>query len=289
MSTAAMPAPRTTWRTVVGRTLVFVIGFFCWALSSTATSPLSTFLLFAVAIAAFGYALSRIPLLAVGVVGFACIGVSSKVPWLEPVGFCVWALIPVYMLWMFIAPGPRSVESAFAAEWLANGPLVPVATTICEYRVGRRAMDWLTGISAGLTLLGVALLVGGNEIGILAAPAAIMAATFGAIDWASRRLRFRIDSAGLEQVGLFRTRRIAWSGISNLTLTVFTNFRTGIMTYRYRVQSPATEVTFDSTISGAEQLRDTIEAAAGMTWGEPETGTVTRDRGTVPAGRAADR
>lgn len=286
MTSTTLPAARSTLWVVLGRATLVVAAILLWAFATEAASPAAGLAMFAAAIVLVGYALRRVVVLAALLVWFMGLGLSRHVPLAEPVAWVALGVVPVWIVARYLRPGPRPAWSDTPAAWLADGPIVAVAPTSYEYAKGRRLLRGLAIGSGVATLVGGALLLARQEVGVLALPAAILALTFGAVDVFTGRMGVRIDAAGIHQRRAFgAAQSVPWTRVSGLSLTTMTNVRTRVTTYRYRVLAPGAEVGFYSTMTGAEALRDTIERATGMEWNEPASGMVWRDRGIVAAGR----
>ena len=154
----------------------------------------------------------------------------------------------------------------------AAAPFVPVVPRTYP---GGRPSRWL-GVAAWL--------LGGTSIGLMAGTtrdldpavggglglaAAIMALTFAFANWFAGRVHIRVDGSGIHGRVLWREHGIAWRDVAELRLR-YVVIGVGVRLVYYSVRSSTREVAFPSSMTGASDLRTTIERATGLTYPAPE-------------------
>jgi hypothetical protein len=155
---------------------------------------------------------------------------------------------------------------------LANGPLVAVTPAVFPGAHRSRVLRYLAiGFMALAAVLMVALGMGGAvELGALALSCVIISATFAFGNWFADRVRLRVDEVGVHGRTMFVEHTARWSEITGLRLRYVFLPGYGIRLIYYVVQSPTHEVSFPSSMRRAKELQETIEAATGLEWPEPE-------------------
>jgi hypothetical protein len=166
----------------------------------------------------------------------------------------------------------RSAAQATPLPHLASGPLVPVTPAVFSGGQRSRPLRYLMiafmVIAAGLF---VALAMsGGPEIAALLIAAVIIAATFAFGNWFADRVRLRVDAVGVHGRTMFVEHTARWTEISGLRLRYLFLPGYSIRLVYYVVESAKHEVAFPSSMRGAKELQETIEAATGLKWPEPE-------------------
>ena len=171
-----------------------------------------------------------------------------------------------------VLPGRRRRHPGQPLPHLANGPLAPVAARTFSSGRRSRVMDVLAvvlGVTAISLFLAAPVMRDPWTPVALGISATIMSLTFLFSNWYSTRVSLRVDDAGLHTRVLLREHTLAWRDVSAVSLRyVFMGM--GLRLVYYCVHSPAREVAFPSSLTGAPELRATIEAATGLSWPEPD-------------------
>jgi hypothetical protein len=168
-------------------------------------------------------------------------------------------------------PGRRRGRPVTPLAHLANGPLVPVDARAYSTARRSRPLEIVTIVMFCLTCaLGIAAASGAPvEVGALALSGLIITLTFAFSLWFSGRVRVRIDQHGLHSRIFFAEQTIPWPDVAGITMRyVFLGI--GVRIVYYVVFSNTHEFSFATSITGAKELRQAIEAATGLTFPEPE-------------------
>jgi len=170
-------------------------------------------------------------------------------------------------------PARRRRYPGLPLPHLAAGPMRPVEPRTFPSGAKSRVLSIATPVIAVIALA-LALLAGAGvspaETGGLGMGAAIIAVTFAFSNWFSGRVRLRVDNVGVHGRVLFLEHTVPWRDVSALTLRYVFIPGFSIRLVYYSVRSPTREVSFPSSMQGADDLRATIERATGETWPEPE-------------------
>ena len=175
-----------------------------------------------------------------------------------------------------VAPTLPARRRRYAGQPLAHlaaGPMGPVEPRTFPGGTKSRVLSLATPVLAVIALV-LALLAGAGvspaETGGLGIGAGIIAVTFAFSNWFSGRVRLRVDNVGVHGRVLFVEHTVPWRDVSALTLRYVFMPGFSIRLVYYSVRSPTHEVSFPSSMQGADDLRATIERATGETWPETE-------------------
>ncbi len=156
---------------------------------------------------------------------------------------------------------------------LASGPLVPITPQTYFGGQKSRVLRYSTialAVAAFVLFTAAAAQYQVEVMTALGLSAVIMSATFAFSNWFANRVRLRIDHLGVHGRTMLREHTARWSDISGLRLRYVFLPAYGIRLVYYVVETPATEVSFPSSMRGAADLQAAIEAATGLRWPEPE-------------------
>jgi hypothetical protein len=156
---------------------------------------------------------------------------------------------------------------------LASGPLTPIVAA--SYPAARRSrfVHIASIVTAALAAVLLALAGAGTidpATGGLGLASAIIAVTFAFSNWFAGRVRIRVDEVGIHGRVLFGDHTVRWTQVSDQALRYVFMPGFGVRMVYYTIRSPTTEVAFPSSLTRADQLRRTIEAATGVQWAAPE-------------------
>ena len=225
------------------------------------------------AAAIVGFARRRIVRLLVASIPFWIYGNANELVLLTAVGLTIGSLVVA-------AVGPtlagRRVRHSGSTPLphLASGPLVPITPQTYfggqQSRVLRYVDDRTRRRGVRVVYRRCSDRYQVEVMTALGLSAVIMSATFAFGNWFANRVRLRIDHLGVHGRTMLREHTARWSDISGLRLRYVFLPAYGIRLVYYVVETPATEVSFPSSMRGAVDLQAAIEAATGLRWPEPE-------------------
>jgi hypothetical protein len=149
-----------------------------------------------------------------------------------------------------------------------TAPLVEVEPYRVGFTRGRKVILVLFVLSAILSLSGVVLgsLMTQEASLALVLVGGVLAGSFGMVLFVNARMGFRVDAHGITAEGVFRETTLPWTAVVELWQSRVP-VRAGIHYRYYNVRGIESEITFPKVMPGSERLRDTVQAATGLSWG----------------------